>query len=83
MSHSHIYGSNHDIPDATYRELKSEAASEGTSVKMLILRSVEARPRPNRRPPSTGKFITPAIPSKNPGSLKLGPEGVYEYIPFP
>jgi len=25
----------------------------------------------------------PVIRSKNPGSLKLGEEGVYEYIPFP
>ncbi len=72
-----------DIPDPVYRELKSEAASEGTSVKKLILRSVEARPRRGAEPPSTGGFIAPAIPSKNPGSLKLGSEGVYEYIPFP
>jgi hypothetical protein len=25
----------------------------------------------------------PVIRSKHPGSLKLGEEGVYEYIPFP
>ena len=72
-----------DIPDTVYRELKNEAASEGTSVKEIILRTVEARPRPKAKMPSTGRFIVPAIPSKNPGSLKLGPEGIYEYIPFP
>ena len=72
-----------DIPDLIYRELKSEAAFEGTSVKKLILRSVEARPRREAKAPSTGKFKAPAVKSKNPGSLKLGPEGVYEYIPFP
>lgn len=72
-----------DIPDSVYRELKSEAAAQGTSVKQLILRSVEARPRREITVPSTGEFVLPAIESKNPGSLKLGPEGVYEYIPFP
>lgn len=72
-----------DIPDPVYRELRSQAASEGTSVKDLILRSVEARPRQSVEAERTGKFRAPAIPSKNPGSLKLGPEGVYEYIPFP
>lgn len=72
-----------DIPDSVYRELKSDAAYEGISVKEIILRSVEARPRHKEIPCSKGKFIVPAIHSKNPGSLKLGPEGVYEYIPFP
>ena len=30
-----------DIPDATYRLLKSRAAAEGTSVKAMVLRGVE------------------------------------------
>ena len=72
-----------DIPDPIYRELKSEAATEGASVKELILRLVEGRQKPRPKPQTIGKFIAPAIKSKNPGSLKLGPEGVYEYIPFP
>ncbi len=72
-----------DIPDSVYRELKHEAASEGTSIKRLILRSVEARPRRQTAPPSTGEFVLPAIESKHPGSFKSGPEGVYAYIPFP
>jgi plasmid stability protein len=29
-----------DIPDALYRELKTRAAREGTSMKEIILRSV-------------------------------------------
>jgi hypothetical protein len=30
-----------DIPDAKYRLLKSRAASEGTSVKELVMRGVD------------------------------------------
>lgn len=30
-----------DIPDSLYKELESKAAIEGSSVKMVILRSVE------------------------------------------
>jgi hypothetical protein len=70
-----------DIPDPIYRELKSQAALEGRSVKEVILQRVA----PPLRGDAEGKkkLQFPAIKSKNPGSLKLGPEGVYEYIPFP
>jgi hypothetical protein len=70
-----------DIPDPIYRDLKSQAALQGRSVKELVLRRI-TRPADDigERPK---KITFPAIPSKNPGSLKLGPEGVYEYIPFP
>jgi hypothetical protein len=70
-----------DIPDPVYRALKSEAALEGRSVKELIVRRV-SRPTQNAAvPPKKLRF--PAIKARKPGSLKLGPEGVYEYIPFP
>ena len=70
-----------DIPDAIYRELKSEAALEGRSVKDVILSRVAVRP-----PAPAEKFKKPrftSTKSKSPGSMKLGPEGVYEYVPFP
>jgi hypothetical protein len=70
-----------DIPDPVYRELKSDAAREGRSVKELILQRVTSAPR--EATAERRKFKFPAIKAKNPGSLKLGPEGVYEYIPFP
>jgi hypothetical protein len=73
-----------DIPDDTYRELKIKAAREGKPVREIVLEAVAIRlrtaeelPKPRRGP----RF--PVIRSKNPGSLKLGEEGVYEYIPFP
>ncbi len=72
-----------DIPDSTYRELKTKAASEGRSVKELVLRGVQTVLEPEKEGHPEGRLILPKIKSKNPGSLKLGPEGVYEYIPFP
>jgi hypothetical protein len=71
-----------DIPDSLYRRLKSRAASEGSSVKELILRGTQQvlkeKPRkPNRRV----KF--PLIPSKEPGTLQLNNERIFEIISFP
>ncbi len=73
-----------DIPDPIYREMKICAATEGTTIKEIILEGVVERLRtgkPTSKRERRAKF--PAIPSKNPGSLHLGEEGVYEYIPFP
>lgn len=74
-----------DIPDPIYREMKVYAASEGTTIKEIILQGVAARLQAGRalsaKPESRPRF--PVIHSKQPGSLQLGEEGVYEYIPFP
>jgi hypothetical protein len=73
-----------DIPDPLYRELKVCAATEGTTIKEIILEGVAARLRNQRSAPKDeGRSRFPVIRSKNPASLKLGKEGVYEYIPFP
>jgi len=71
-----------DIPDETYRLLKSKAASQGTSVKALVLRGVESvlsseSPRPVRR------LKLPIVPGGVPGSLKLDNEKIYDLIGFP
>ena len=70
-----------DIPDSTYRELKAKAARRGCSVKELILESVrnELRPRSRRR----GRIKLPILESKEPGTLRLTNEMIYEIIPFP
>jgi hypothetical protein len=73
-----------DIPDPIYRQLKSRAAAEGSTVKELILRGVSITLRSDSQShPRKRQGEPPVIQSKNPGSLKLGEEGVYEYIPFP
>jgi hypothetical protein len=73
-----------DIPDPIYREIKARAAKQGRSVKELILQSVAKNLRteaPTEKPRRKKKY--PVLHAKHPGSLKLGPEGVYEYISFP
>jgi hypothetical protein len=73
-----------DIPDLLYRQMKVCAATEGTTIKAIILEGVSVRLRGGKtavQQENLRRF--PAIQSKNPGSLKLGEEGVYEYIPFP
>lgn len=73
-----------DIPDPIYREMRVRAASEGTTLREFILDGVAMRLRRGKATPSqSGRPRFPVIRSKNPGSLKLGEEGVYEYIPFP
>ena len=73
-----------DIPDPIYRELKVCAATEGTTIKEIILEGVAARLRARHMTTKQdGGTRFPVIRSRNPGSLKLGEEGVYEYIPFP
>lgn len=71
-----------DIPDPVYRRLKSRAASEGSSAKELILRGVrqilKGRPRKARR-----RITLPIIRSKQPGTLELDNEKIFEIISFP
>ena len=70
-----------DIPDPLYRELKGKAASEGRSVKELILRGVEQELGGRRGKPR--RVTLPIVPSKRPGSLKLDNAKIFEVIPFP
>jgi hypothetical protein len=73
-----------ELPDPVYREMKIRAANEGTTIREIILEGVAMRLRGESATATRGdgpRF--PVIRSRNPGSLKLGEEGVYEYIPFP
>ncbi len=71
-----------DIPDAMYRELKSRAASEGTTVKNLILQGVSVRLRAPG-PVKGRRLKLPIVPGGEPGSLKLDNEKIYDLIGFP
>lgn len=71
-----------DIPEPIYRRLKTRAASEGRSVKELILRGVQAElhgEERNRR----RRVRLPIVRSKRPGSVRLDNARIYEIIPFP
>lgn len=71
-----------DIPDPLYRALKSRAATEGRSVRELILRGTERELRaPRRTRPKRVRL--PIVRSKRPGTLYLDNAKIYEIIPFP
>jgi len=73
-----------EIPDHIYREMKIRAASEGTTMREIILDGVAMRLQHGISAIKQGERPRfPVVRSQNPGSLKLGEEGVYEYIPFP
>jgi len=72
-----------EFPDPIYREMKVRAAQEGTTIREIILEGVSMRLQSSGRAADRKKPRFPVVRSKNPGSLKLGEEGVYEYIPFP
>jgi hemolysin activation/secretion protein len=71
-----------DIPNAVYRRLKARAASEGTTVKELILRGVEQVLQESRRKPRR-RVKLPLVPSKSPGTLQLDNAKIYDIISFP
>jgi hypothetical protein len=71
-----------DIPDATYRLLKTRAAAEGGTVKQLLLRGAESVLRePVKK--SGRRLQEPILNAGEPGSLKLDNERIYDLIGFP
>ncbi len=72
-----------DIPDAIYRELKSRAASEGTTVKALILQGVTVRLQAPKPRAKSRRLTLPIVNTGVPGSLKLDNERIYDLIGFP
>ena len=70
-----------DIPDPLYRRLKAKAAKESTTVKQIILLSVEKELQTRAR--KEGRIQLPIVKSKKPGTLHLTNEQIYEIIPFP
>jgi hypothetical protein len=71
-----------DIPDPVYRRLRSRAASEGSSAKELILRGVKQVLRERPRKPHR-RITLPIIRSKQPGTLGLDNDKIFEIISFP
>lgn len=72
-----------DIPDETYRELKIKAAREGKPLREIMLHAIERELGPAEAQPKRKKLQLPIIRSKQPGSLHLTNEQIYEIIDFP
>ena len=81
MWHNEYMRTTVDIPDAVYRRLKSRAAIEGSSPKEVILRAVQLilkdSPRKSRK-----RVKLPLIKSKQPGTLELDNDKIFEIISF-
>jgi hypothetical protein len=71
-----------DIPDPTYRVLKTKAASEGRTIKELVLRGVDVV-LAEERAPRRRRLKLPLVDSDQPGSLDLENEQIYDLIGFP
>jgi hypothetical protein len=71
-----------DIPDTTYRLLKTRAAAEGGTVKQLLLRGAEVvlREPVKKKVP---RLSVPPLNKGKPGSLHLTNEMIYDLIDFP
>lgn len=70
-----------DIPDSLYREIKIHAATEGRSIREVILEGVEMR-LSNRGATPVKPFKVPVIHSKRPGTLNLTNEQIDELTAF-
>jgi len=71
-----------DIPDATYRRLKTRAAAEGTTVKAMVLRAFEVV-LSDKKPAKPQKRSLPTLDSRRPGTLHIDNEQIYDLIGFP
>ena len=71
-----------DIPDTKYRLLKSRAASEGTTVKAMVMRGVDVVLSEEKNPRQR-RLKLPLIKSKRPPSLEIDNERIYDLIGFP
>jgi hypothetical protein len=71
-----------DIPDSRYRLLKAKAAQEGSTVKTILLRSVD-RELQGDEPKPRLRLKMPILKSKRPGTLDLDNERIYDLIGFP
>lgn len=75
-----------DIPDELHARLKALAKKEGTTMRAIMLRAIDSFLEAEGPPVPTEaerNATHPIVPSERPGTLKLGEEGVYEYIEFP
>jgi hypothetical protein len=71
-----------DIPDAKYRLLKGKAASQGETVKDLVMRGVDVL-LSEQDVPRKRRLKLPLIDSDRPGSLEMDNEKIYDLIGFP
>jgi hypothetical protein len=70
-----------DIPEGIYRQLKSRAVREGSSIRALILKGVKEVLRADRRKAGAPVSL-PIVRSRRPGTVALDNATIYD-IAFP
>jgi hypothetical protein len=71
-----------DIPDEIHARLKALAKREGTTMRAIVLRAIEAELEAEGQGPTRrGRF--PVLKSTRPGSLNIDNETIYDLIDFP
>lgn len=60
-----------ELPDPVFREMKSVAAQQGSSLKEFVLRAVETElARAKRSKTGRHEVKLPLVPSRRPGALR-------------
>lgn len=70
-----------DIPDETFRKLKIKAATEGQTVREVVLHGIQRELEGEGRR-HVQKLKLPLIPSSQPGTLELTNEQIDELTAF-
>ncbi len=60
-----------DLPDSTFRQLKSLAAQRGVSLKQILRIAVERELAQATEPPRKRRLRVPILDSQEPGTLNL------------
>jgi hypothetical protein len=71
-----------DIPDTKYRKLKIKAAHEGTTLREIVLRSID-KELEAETPKPIGRLSKPPLKSHARESIRLNNEQIYDLIGFP
>ena len=71
-----------DIPDTQYSRLKTKAAHEKTSIRRIVLRSID-KELDGEVPRRVNRLTHPILKSYAPGSIRLNNEQIYDLIGFP
>jgi len=66
-----------DIPDELLKDAKRKAVEEDTTLRQLVIEGLKLR---SRIPKSRQKIEFPIVRSKNPGTLTLTNEQIYDIL---
>jgi hypothetical protein len=69
-----------DLPDATFRQLKSLAARRGTTLKQVLRSAVEREILAATERPAGRRITVPVLKSQEPGALNLTNSEIEEFL---